>query len=75
MSELVEELDKLKNDFYGRMSDVVKNKKDVQNFNSQFNEITKQYLRKIEYILEDYGIDCRGKSIDYFAQEFMFRKK
>ena len=49
MSELVEELDKLKNDFYGRMSDVVKNKKDVS-FNYILDKIS---FSRVSYLIDE----------------------
>lgn len=75
MKEIVEELEKLSDNFNRKMSEIITNKRNVQTFEYQYEEISNQYLRKIEYILEDYGLDCKGRAIDYFRQELMARKK
>ena len=75
MKEILEELGKLADNFKRKMTDIIVDKKNTQSFDYQYDDITRQYLRKIEYILEDYGLDCKGKAIDYFRQELMARKK
>ena len=75
MSELVEELERLSNSFNRKMSEIVTDKRNTQNFEDQYDNISNKYLRDIERILEEYKLDYKGKAIEYFRQEFMARKK
>ncbi len=75
MEELKQRLEDLKDNFKNKIADIMRNEKDVNEFNDSYDDITRQYLRKIESILEDYGLDCKGNAIEYFRDELMDQKK
>ena len=69
--ELKSELENLLENFNMRVTEKVKNQKNLEMFQEQYKEIVDDYMRRIEYILEDYGVSCGGKAFEYFREEFM----
>ncbi len=65
MKELLNELENLMDDFNRKISEIVGNSQMVEQFKEKYEEIARDYIRKMQYVLEDYGLDNHGKSIQY----------